>query len=113
MPLLVGKRLWLIGVYHGEGLVLYGGPAVIDPEISSNPIGLIRMKKKDGTFLFNEAECERWIELILEKAKEVWAKGKGPEEKKPEPERSGTSGGNEFVPWKPTGRGKLFWIDSE
>jgi hypothetical protein len=86
---------------------------MIDPEISKNPIGLIRMKKKDGSFLFSEAECERWIEVILEKAEELWAKGKSPEGKPPEPGKPGAADGGRFAPWKPTGRGKTFWLDSE
>jgi hypothetical protein len=92
--------------YHGEGLFIYREQReMIDPEISSNPVGLIRMKKKDGSFLFSEAESERFIEVILDRAKEVWAREKVPEGSK--------AAGRGTAFGKPTGRGKLFWVDSE
>jgi hypothetical protein len=49
---------------------------MIDPCVSKNPVGLIRMKKKDGTFLFSDTECERWIEVIVDRAKAAWLEGK-------------------------------------
>jgi hypothetical protein len=72
---------------------------MIDPGISRNPVGLIRMRNKNGTFIFSEDECERWIELILDRAKKMWIKEKLP-------------AGSGRAVWKPTGRGKLFWVDS-
>jgi hypothetical protein len=81
---------------------------MIDRRISKNPVGLIRMKKKDGTFLFSEEECERWIEVIVDKAKRLWA-----EEKPPAGKGRGEAARQEAAVWKPSGRGKLFWVDSE
>jgi hypothetical protein len=81
---------------------------MIDPRVSRNPVGLIRMKKKDGTFLFSDAECERWIEVIVDRAKAAWL-----EEKPPEGKARGEAAGKEPAARKATGRGKLFWVDSE
>ncbi|MDR1175363.1 MAG: hypothetical protein LBK83_07845 [Treponema sp.] len=81
---------------------------MIDPRVSKNPVGLIRMKKKDGAFLFSEKECERWIELIVERTKKLWS-----EEEPREGKERGEAAGSEPAVWKPTGRGKLFWVDSE
>jgi hypothetical protein len=66
------------------------------------------MKKKDGEFLFNEMECERWIEVMIDRAIKLQA-AERPQEK----EERGKAAGDGSAGWKPTGRGKLFWIDSE
>jgi hypothetical protein len=82
---------------------------MIDPRISRDPVGLIRMKGKGGAFLYSEKECERWIEMILlDRAVKLWAK-----EKPPELEQRKEPAGSNPVFGKPTGRGKLFWVDSE
>jgi hypothetical protein len=81
---------------------------MIDPGISKNPVGLIRMRNKNGAFIFSDDECERWIELILERAKKRWAA-----EKPPEGTGRGKAAGSGRAVWKHTGRGKLFWVDSE
>jgi hypothetical protein len=63
--------------------------------IGKDPIGIIRFPKQDGEFLYSREECERLLGLYLEKAKKTW-----------EEAAAGTAG-------KPTGRGRVFWIDSE
>ncbi|MDR0584593.1 MAG: hypothetical protein LBG57_09640 [Treponema sp.] len=46
-----------------------------------------------------------WIEVMLERAKKIWSEERGPD-------KSGTAR-REPAFGKPTGRGKLFWVDSE
>jgi hypothetical protein len=45
---------------------------MIDPRICKNPIVMFRMKNKNGTWLFSEAECLRRIEVMLDRAKKIW-----------------------------------------
>lgn len=44
---------------------------MLDPSLG-NPVRMIRMKNPDGTWFFTEEECLRRIEVILERAKQVW-----------------------------------------
>ncbi|MDR2370918.1 MAG: hypothetical protein LBD71_05520 [Treponema sp.] len=82
---------------------------MISPDISRDPVGLIRMKKKDGGFLFDDAECERLLEVYIDRAA-----GERPPETEPmEGERGGEAAGDAPAFGKPTGRGRLFWVDSE
>ncbi|MDR0584544.1 MAG: hypothetical protein LBG57_09395 [Treponema sp.] len=46
---------------------------MIDPRICANPITMFRMKNKDGTWLFDEQECLRMIEVMLDRAKKIWS----------------------------------------
>jgi hypothetical protein len=68
---------------------------MIGPPIGKDPVTIIRFPKQDGEFLYSREECERLLGLYLEKAKKIWKE-----------EAAGTT-------WKPTGRGRLFWIHSE
>ena len=80
---------------------------MLDPRIAKDPVSFIRRKNNDGTFLFSKEECERWIELVLfDRAMALWARERPPELARRE--KTGTGG---F--WKPSGRGKTFWVDSE
>jgi hypothetical protein len=81
---------------------------MIDPRMYGNPVGMFRMKNKDGTFLFSEEECLRRIGVMLERAEKAWREA-GP----PEGNGIGKAAGSEPAVWKPTGRGKLFWVNSE
>jgi hypothetical protein len=71
-----------------------------------NPVGMFRRKNQDGTFLFSEEECLRMIGVILDRAEKAWREA-GP------PAGNGKAAGSEPAAWQPTGRGKLFWVDSE
>jgi hypothetical protein len=75
----------------------------IDPRIAKNPIGIIRMKNKDGGFLFSEEEC--LLAVFVDRAKQL--------EKAEEGKRIGFSASDKMSYYKDTGRGWLFWIDSE
>jgi hypothetical protein len=66
------------------------------------------MRGKDGSFLYSERECLNLIELILDRARNLWS-----EEASRERGERGRAAGAWAAPGKPTGRGKLFWIDSE
>jgi hypothetical protein len=55
---------------------------MIDPRIGNNPVVMFRMKNKDGTWLFSEEECQRRIEVMLERAKKIWAEERFLERKK-------------------------------
>ncbi|MDR0583193.1 MAG: hypothetical protein LBG57_02430 [Treponema sp.] len=46
---------------------------MIDQRICTNPITMFRMKNKDGTWLFDEKECLRMIEVMLDRAKKIWS----------------------------------------
>ncbi|MDR0731640.1 MAG: hypothetical protein LBF63_08225 [Treponema sp.] len=87
---------------------------MLDPRIAKDPVRLIREKKKDGEFLFTQEECERWIEMILfDRAVALWAKEKPPELERREKSVRTAAPAPTPVFWKPTGRGKTFWVDSE
>lgn len=84
---------------------------MFDPRIARDPIRLIRQKNKDGSFILLQEECERWVELVLfDRAIALWNKEKPLELEELEKLVRGL---REPARWKPTGRGKLFWIDSE
>jgi hypothetical protein len=72
----------------------------IDSRIAKNPITIIRMKSSDGGFLFSEDECLRLLAVFVEKSRKL--------EKKAQPEKN-----IGWLGYKPTGRGRLFWRDSE
>jgi hypothetical protein len=76
---------------------------MIDPRICKNPVILIRMRKNDGAYLYSGEECLRLVEIYLNRAKKIWSE---------EMERKATAR-HEPAFGKPTGRGKLFWTDSE
>jgi hypothetical protein len=78
-----------------------------DPRIYTNPVPLIRYKGKNGSYLYSEDECRRLLEIFLDRAKKVWEEEKGKEGK------PGLAIGRELPAYKPGGRGRLFWIDSE
>jgi hypothetical protein len=77
---------------------------VIDRKIGIDSVNLIRMRNKDGSFLFSGEECLRYIEVLMDRSKK-------PPEGKPGG-RNPAGSGSVYI-WKPTGRGKLFWTDSE
>jgi hypothetical protein len=78
---------------------------MIDPRISTNPVAIIRYRNKKGEFLYSEEECLRLLEIYLDRAKKLW---------KEETETArARKRGPEAPAWRPTGRGRLFWIDSE
>jgi hypothetical protein len=77
----------------------------IDSRIAKNPIGIIRMKNKDGGFLFSEEECLRLLAVFVDRAKQL--------EKAEEGKRIGFSASDKLSFYKATGRGLLFWRDSE
>jgi hypothetical protein len=78
---------------------------MIDPRICGNPITLIRYKNKNGEYLYSREECLRLLEIYLDRAKKVWK-----EEARAAPAHKR---GPAPPAWKGTGRGRLFWIDSE
>ncbi|MDR1585911.1 MAG: hypothetical protein LBS57_00495 [Treponema sp.] len=45
---------------------------MIDPRIGKNPVAMFRMKNEDGAYLFSEEECLRRIEVMLERARDIW-----------------------------------------
>jgi hypothetical protein len=55
---------------------------MIDPRIRGNPVVMFRMRREDGAYLFSEAECQRRIEVMLERAKKIWSKEQFSERKK-------------------------------
>jgi hypothetical protein len=87
MPLLVGKIfVWQLNYTTGRGFFIPGREGtMIDPRICKNPVGMIRMKNEDGTWLFSEAECLRRIEVILCRAKKIWLEELVLERKKEQP----------------------------
>jgi hypothetical protein len=78
-----------------------------DPRIYTNPIPIIRHKRKDGTFLYSEEECLRLLEIFLDRAKKVW------KEEAAEKGRPADTVIRGVPVFKPSGRGRVFWIDSE
>jgi hypothetical protein len=78
---------------------------MLDPRISKMTIAIIRYRNKNGGFLYSEEECSRLLEFYLDRAKKLWK------------EEAGTAQTQQRAPelpaWKRTGRGRLFWIDSE
>lgn len=80
----------------------------VDPHIARNPIYIIRMRNKDGEFLYTEEECLRLLTVYLNRAT-IQAKQENHEEEK----RIGLVAPNQVSCYKDTGRGRLFWIDSE
>jgi hypothetical protein len=78
-----------------------------DPRIYTNPIPLIRYKGKNGSYLYSEKECLSLLEIFIDRAKKVWKEEQG---KKGKPE---TAARRELPAYKPGGRGRLFWLDSE
>jgi hypothetical protein len=74
----------------------------LDRKIGLDTVTVTRIRKKDGGFLFSPEKCLRYLEILLER------------QAKPEPEKK-TERQEETRPaaWKPTGRGKTFWVDSE
>jgi hypothetical protein len=80
---------------------------MIDPRICKDPITLIRFQKKDGSFLYTGEECLRLLEVYLDRAKTVWIEEKIEERERPR------KAAESLGAWKPTGRGRLFWTDSE
>jgi hypothetical protein len=78
---------------------------MLDPRISSNPVAIIRYRNKTGGYLYSEEECSRLLEIYLDRAKKLWQ-----EEGELMPARK--RGANPPA-WNRTGRGRLFWIDSE
>jgi hypothetical protein len=82
---------------------------MITPNICKESVGLIRIKKKDGSFLFDDAECERLLEVYIDRVAGERPSGVRP----PEREKIGKAAGDAPAFWKPTGRGRLFWVDSE
>ena len=78
---------------------------MIDPRICRNPVVIFRIKNKGGSYLYSEQECLNWIEVMLERAKKLWSEERGQYQSGPA-RREAAFG-------KPTGRRKLFWVDSE
>ena len=78
----------------------------IDTRICKNPIYIIRMKNNDGDFLYTEEECLKLLSVFFDRAKKL-AQYEKTEVKK----RSGLLA--KVSCYKHTGRGRLFWIDSE
>jgi hypothetical protein len=76
---------------------------MMDPPIGKNPVAIIRYRNKDGEFLYSREECERLLELYLDRAKKLWE----------EEAKTAQQNGPILTAWKETGRGRLFWIDSE
>jgi hypothetical protein len=78
---------------------------MIDPRVCRNPIALIRYRDKNGGYLYSEEECSRLLEVYLDRAKKLW---------KEEAETARAQKRKPALPAeKRTGRGRLFWIDSE
>ena len=78
---------------------------MIDPRICKNPVLIIRYRNKDGGYLYSEEECLRLLEIYLDRAKKIWEEEAGPARARKR--------GQTLPAWKRTGRGRLFWIDSE
>jgi hypothetical protein len=78
---------------------------MIDPRICKNPVVIIRYRNKNGGYLYSEEECLRLLEIYVNRARKIWE------------EEAGTAHvrerGQNLPAGKRTGRGRLFWIDSE
>jgi hypothetical protein len=83
---------------------------MIDRKLGGDSVTLIRIRKKDGSFLFTAEECLRYIEVLLAR-KEKAGCVEPPLVEEKEIEKPGNTG--QAAWWKPTGRGKTSWIDSE